>query len=228
MCVTLTSSSSGRCKALQGAEVDVWQADASGLYGALNGDRSFCRGVVRTDSEGRYEFTTKQPGAYGTSRALLGGSWWIPDLPPWGPRHLHVVIWHPEHRLGVYQIYFEGDPGREHDWRISMAGDHSLFRAKSSLLTMTGGNTGNGTFDFVLEPLKAGVEPYASRFEAARARCPVEEVGVPALCRPLLALMLRPEVVYAGIVLIVLVFIAAVRLVIKLIRTGPRDRVKRD
>ncbi len=58
------------CTPLEGAQVDIWHCDASGVYSDVN-DRSFStvgqkflRGYQATDADGRATFTTVFPGWY--------------------------------------------------------------------------------------------------------------------------------------------------------------------
>jgi protocatechuate 3,4-dioxygenase beta subunit len=55
------------CRPIRGAAVDVWHADAGGTYsgfGAGSGNRTFMRGVQRTDANGIATFQTVYPGWY--------------------------------------------------------------------------------------------------------------------------------------------------------------------
>lgn len=55
------------CKAIRGAIVDIWHADALGLYsgfGAGAGSRTFMRGRQRTNAQGIAVFQTVYPGWY--------------------------------------------------------------------------------------------------------------------------------------------------------------------
>jgi protocatechuate 3,4-dioxygenase beta subunit len=55
------------CKPIAGAAVDIWHADAGGVYsgfGAGSGSRTFMRGVQRTDASGIASFQTVYPGWY--------------------------------------------------------------------------------------------------------------------------------------------------------------------
>jgi protocatechuate 3,4-dioxygenase beta subunit len=63
-------------------------------------------GRVMTDSLGRYEFTTIQPGAYP----------WGNHHNAWRPAHIHLSLFGSAftERL-VTQMYFPGDPLFEHD-----------------------------------------------------------------------------------------------------------------
>nr|MBA3844284.1 intradiol ring-cleavage dioxygenase [Actinomycetota bacterium] len=55
------------CAPIKGAAVDIWHADAAGNYsgfGAGAGNRTFLRGVQRTDAHGLATFKTIYPGWY--------------------------------------------------------------------------------------------------------------------------------------------------------------------
>ena len=53
------------CKPIKGAAVDVWHADALGVYSGVQGNTgTFMRGVQRTDAYGVARFTTVYPGWY--------------------------------------------------------------------------------------------------------------------------------------------------------------------
>ena len=55
------------CKAIKGAAVDVWHADAAGNYsgiGAGRASRTFMRGIQKTNANGIATFLTVYPGWY--------------------------------------------------------------------------------------------------------------------------------------------------------------------
>jgi protocatechuate 3,4-dioxygenase beta subunit len=55
------------CKPIKGAAVDIWHADAGGVYsgfGEGSGNRTFMRGIQRTDARGIATFQTVYPGWY--------------------------------------------------------------------------------------------------------------------------------------------------------------------
>ena len=55
------------CKAIRGAAVDIWHADAGGVYsgfGAGASSRTFMRGIQPTDANGLATFVTVYPGWY--------------------------------------------------------------------------------------------------------------------------------------------------------------------
>lgn len=85
---------------LPAAMVEVWQTDGAGNYypegdGKVTDyqpDQIDLRGTVKTDSEGRYQFTTVVPGTYHPR-----------------PRHFHYRITAAGHLPLVTQLYITGD-----------------------------------------------------------------------------------------------------------------------
>jgi len=61
----LTVVDASSCKPLEGAAVDIWHADASGVYSGVAGNTgTFLRGVQKTDHTGLAVFDTIYPGWY--------------------------------------------------------------------------------------------------------------------------------------------------------------------
>jgi protocatechuate 3,4-dioxygenase beta subunit len=55
------------CKPIKGATVDIWHADAGGVYSGFGqgaGNRTFMRGIQRTNAKGLALFRTVYPGWY--------------------------------------------------------------------------------------------------------------------------------------------------------------------
>jgi len=80
------------CKPIKGAVVDIWHADASGVYsgfGAGAGSRTFLRGVQKTDSRGVATFRTVYPGWY-QGRTV----------------HIHVKVYLGGNVVHTGQLYF--------------------------------------------------------------------------------------------------------------------------
>jgi protocatechuate 3,4-dioxygenase beta subunit len=74
--ITITVVDS-RCKAVQGARVDIWHANALGQYSAVEGvSGNFARGTQTTNASGKVTFTTIYPGWY-----------------PGRTMHIHFKIW---------------------------------------------------------------------------------------------------------------------------------------
>ena len=65
--LAVSAYASGACTPLQGAQVDVWHCDASGIYSDVQGvsaGQNFLRGYQVTDANGIAKFTTIYPGWY--------------------------------------------------------------------------------------------------------------------------------------------------------------------
>jgi protocatechuate 3,4-dioxygenase beta subunit len=53
------------CRVIKRASVEIWHADGSGTYSAVNGDsHTYLRGIQRTNSKGYARFETIYPGWY--------------------------------------------------------------------------------------------------------------------------------------------------------------------
>lgn len=90
------------------ALIEVWQANAGGRYrhaketylAPLDPNFSGC-GRMITDQDGRYEFTTVQPGPYP----------WPNGPNTWRPAHIHFSLFgHGFAQRLITQMYFQGDP----------------------------------------------------------------------------------------------------------------------
>ncbi len=104
---------------LEGALVDVWQANHFGRYSHKEDpntaplDPNFQGwGLMTTDTEGRYGFKTIKPGAYPLS--FLGGA-------GWRCRHIHFQVSRSGSAKLTTQMYFYGDPLIEQDAEIAKA-----------------------------------------------------------------------------------------------------------
>jgi protocatechuate 3,4-dioxygenase beta subunit len=80
------------CRAVRGAAVDIWHADASGIYsgfGAGAASRTFMRGIQRTNVNGLAIFRTVYPGWY-----------------PGRTVHIHVKVHIGGNVVHTGQLYF--------------------------------------------------------------------------------------------------------------------------
>jgi len=123
------------CQPIDGAELDVWQADADGGYDNDGvddppNDAFVLRGRMVTDAEGRFELHSIIPGHY------LNGA-------QFRPAHIHVSVRAPGFASLTTQLYFEGDPYNEID----------PFIIESLIMPLTDEAGGKAArFDFVLPP----------------------------------------------------------------------------
>jgi catechol 1,2-dioxygenase len=81
---------------VSGAVVDIWHCDSKGRY---DNDGFKCRGVVKSDKNGKYTFTTIFPPSYGSR-----------------PRHIHIKVRADGFSELTSQIYFKGDKNLRNDF----------------------------------------------------------------------------------------------------------------
>ena len=143
------------------AEVDVWQADADGLYDVQRPELAGAqaRGVLRTDAEGNLRFRSVLPVAYpiptdGPVGRMLGAT----GRHPWRPAHVHFMIQAPGYQTLITHVFRDGDEYLDSDAvfgvRSSLIGDfqrHEPGRAPDGNAHLAPFYTLN--FDFVLEPV---------------------------------------------------------------------------
>ncbi|RDV36758.1 hypothetical protein DV096_16860 [Bradymonadaceae bacterium TMQ3] len=80
---------------IEGALIDVWQADAEGNY--HSGANYRLRAQILTDASGNYRIETIRPGHYLNAGAFR-------------PAHIHFTITRPGFTPLTTQLYFAGDP----------------------------------------------------------------------------------------------------------------------
>ena len=122
---------------LEGISLFVYQTDATGRYSTTGGDNRNTRihGLMRTNSEGRYEFRTIKPAPYPGHT---------------NPAHIHAYVsgpGYPEYWIDEY--LFEGDPFIIAEMRQKLSGKGNL----SSILKLTRGDDGvlRGVRDIIVE-----------------------------------------------------------------------------
>jgi len=101
-----------------GAELDVWQAAADGLYDVQDPSlqQMNMRGKFKTDQDGRYLVVTTRPVAYQIpSDGPVGQMLQATNRHPWRPAHVHFVVSAPgyspvtTHVFDSIDKYLEGD-----------------------------------------------------------------------------------------------------------------------
>ena len=112
---------SSKCKPVQGALVDFWQADGSGVY---DNTSYRLRGHQFTDGAGRYRLETVVPGVY-----------------PGRTRHFHVRVQAPNRPVLTTQLYFPGEPENKRDF---------IFNPKLVIALRNSAGAKAASFDFVL------------------------------------------------------------------------------
>lgn len=82
-------------------------------YSPANDNRNpRLRGYLRSDAQGRYEFSTIKPGPYPNNRI---------------PAHIHYVVTAAGYSERVFEIVFEGDPNIDDNVRREAAKEWSGF-----------------------------------------------------------------------------------------------------
>jgi len=135
----LTVVNASTCKPIKGAVVDIWHADALGVYSgavANNPGTNFMRGVQKTDSAGLALFKTVYPGWY-QGRAV----------------HIHVKVYLGGNVLHTGQFFFsdaltdtvyQRSPYSTRPSRTTRNADDSIYRngGSRSMLRVTKLDTG--------------------------------------------------------------------------------------
>ena len=104
-------------KPVEGAKLDIWQADADGLYESQLGvEEPTLRAVFHTGADGKYVIRTIAPPGYsipmdGTVGDLLRKT----DISHFRPAHIHFVIGGPGYREVATALYVTGDDHLESD-----------------------------------------------------------------------------------------------------------------
>lgn len=151
--VRLTLTDVRACTPIEGAVVELWHADASGVYSGFDladgntadaARLTFLRGYQRTGADGSVEFLTIYPG-------------WYPGRTP----HLHVLALLGTDRLVTTQLYFE-DALSERVYQrdpYAVRGPRDTTNAQDGVSQIGGG----GTAPLLLDAGEDG-EGYAGSF----------------------------------------------------------------
>ena len=151
------------CKPIKGAAVDIWHCDALGVYsgfGSGSGNRTFMRGVQKTDATGLARFRTVWPGWY-QGRTV----------------HIHVKVHVGGNVVHTGQLYFPDPSPTPSSAASRTSGAGSARHAERQRLRLRPGRQ-------ALAPdacARAGAPtPRASRWAFTRARSRGASAGVPA------------------------------------------------
>jgi len=201
------------CSPISGAELDIWSTDSRGKYGSMHAgeEDGYCRGVIRTGSNGEFEFETEPPGVYGT---FTGTTLFSVDPPPYAPAHIHLFLWRAGYRPIATQLYLDNDTSVDYDFRQKLAGPKmSLGGQEEALRLHTAPHKSRpgvrvANRDFVL-----GKDPkFADKSKAEAAKqvmCLGDPVDPPALCSLRLLPFLRSYILLPalGLVLVLLFWV---------------------
>jgi len=105
-------------KIIANAELDIWQTAPNGLYSSQDEDQDIhsFHGLMKTDAEGRFAFTTVRPVEYtvptdGPVGELLNAT----GRHPWRPSHLHYIIKADGYRSLVTEVFPSDDKYLDQD-----------------------------------------------------------------------------------------------------------------
>ena len=105
-------------KGLPGAEIDIWQTNAEGLYDLQARDATVMdmRGRFRADAEGRFHLRTVKPIGYSIPMdGPVGRFVHQQNRHGMRPAHIHILVAAPGHRELVTALYFGDDPNIDSD-----------------------------------------------------------------------------------------------------------------
>jgi hydroxyquinol 1,2-dioxygenase len=137
---------------IAGAQIEVWQADADGLYDVqrpeLSGHQA--RAVLHADAQGRYYFQSILAEAYPIpDDGPVGDMLRATARHPWRPAHIHFMITAPGYQTLITHVFREGDAYLDSD---------AVFGVRQSLVAdwaLQPNGRYQVKFDFVLNPITA-------------------------------------------------------------------------
>jgi hypothetical protein len=213
-----TIKSADDCSPVGGVLMDLWQADSRGIYGSMhpNEEDAYCRGIITTNDDGTYEFETEFPGVYGMLAGLGPFGW---DTLPYGPAHIHMMLYKPGFNLLVNQLLFENDTSVDHDWRQKLA-DADL-----------GGHQDSVKLAPRSHPTRKGVLIAEKDFVLVRnstaAKVPLDELirqnmclGIPADPAPICKPGLLPFLRWRNVAIVLAAVVAAIVFCVRSLRRG--------
>ncbi|MBB5957269.1 hydroxyquinol 1,2-dioxygenase [Saccharothrix tamanrassetensis] len=146
---------------LADALIEVWEADADGLYDVQYGDdRTAARAHLHTDHEGRYRFWGITPTPYPIPHdGPVGKMLKATGRSPMRASHLHFMVKHAGHRTLVTHIFVRGDEYLASDsvFGVKQSLVKDFTRQEAGTPTPDGRELGRATwskvrFDIVLAP----------------------------------------------------------------------------
>jgi catechol 1,2-dioxygenase len=101
-----------------GAEVDIWHASPVGLYENQDPEQAEMnlRGKFTTDADGRFWFRSVMMVGYPIpTNGVVGRLLQQQNRHPYRPAHLHALIFKPEFKVLISQVYDPADPHIDSD-----------------------------------------------------------------------------------------------------------------
>jgi len=111
---------------IAGAAIDIWQTAPNGLYSSQDPDQDIhsFHGLMTTDENGRYAFTTVRPVSYTVpSDGPVGDILKAAGRHPWRPSHLHYIVSAKGFRNLVTEVFPDDDPYLDEDTVFGVRSD---------------------------------------------------------------------------------------------------------
>ena len=111
---------------IAGAAIDIWQTAPNGLYSSQDPDQDIhsFHGLMTTDENGRYAFTTVRPVSYTVpSDGPVGDILKAAGRHPWRPSHLHYIVSAKGFRNLVTEVFPDDDPYLDADTVFGVRSD---------------------------------------------------------------------------------------------------------
>ncbi len=99
-------------KPVGGAVLEIWQTAPNGLYSNQDPEQSAfnLRARLKTGADGHYAFTTVRPCAYTVpDDGPVGEILHATGRHPWRPAHYHFIVFAPDHRTLVTELFPSDD-----------------------------------------------------------------------------------------------------------------------
>lgn len=103
---------------IEGAALDIWQTAPNGLYSSQDPaqDLYSFHGLLRSDADGRYAFTTVRPVSYTVpADGPVGDILRAAGRHPWRPSHLHFIVKAEGFQSLVTEVFPTDDPYLDED-----------------------------------------------------------------------------------------------------------------
>lgn len=103
---------------IKGAKIDIWQTAPNGLYSSQDPDQDIMsfHGLMESDANGRYSFTTVRPVEYTVpTDGPVGEILQAAGRHPWRPSHLHFIVTADGFKELVTEVFPDDDPYLDQD-----------------------------------------------------------------------------------------------------------------
>src|SRR5271166_2958878 len=165
-------------KPVQGAKLDIWQADADGLYESqLGSEEPILRAIFHTGADGKYMIRTIAPPGYsipmdGTVGDLLRKT----DISHFRPAHIHFLITAPGFETLVTHLFKKGAKYIDSDVVFGVKDKLIVeFEKHPAGKTPTGENSSEPflvvNYDFILSKSKTQTNNEMALSEAGGSSC---------------------------------------------------------